>query len=190
MAAPSPKDAVRPLLRVRQVREFTDEPIAPDALDAIADAARWSGSSQNSQPWRFVIVRSADALREIATAGMPQTRSLQSATAAIAIVLPEDPGRAISHAFDEGRAAERILAAASLLGLGAGIAWIRPEARDAVARHLKLPAGRLVRTMVSLGHPTPAALEPKSGRGEARLPREETVFDERWRNQQSPPRNS
>lgn len=180
MPDPSPKDAVRPLLRVRQVREFTDEPIAADALEAIADAARWSGSSRNTQPWRFVIVRSPDALREIASAGMPQTRSLESATAAIAIVLPDEP-TAISYAFDEGRAAERILGAASFLGLGAGIAWIRPEARDVVARRLELPAGRFVRTIVSLGHPTPDALQPKSGRGEARLPREETVFDERWR---------
>ena len=180
MADPTAKDAVRPLLRVRQVREFTDEPIAPELIDAIADAARWSGSSQNTQPWRFVIVRSADVLREIATAGKPQTRSLESATAAIAIVMPDDSGRAVSHAFDEGRAAERILAAASILGLGAGIAWIRPEARAVVTERLGLPSGRFVRTMVSLGHPTAAALRPKADRGEARLPREETVFEERW----------
>ena len=180
MAGPSPKDAVRPLLRVRQVREFTDEPIAPEALDAIADAARWSGSSRNTQPWRFVIVRSPEVLREIAAAGLPQTRSLESAAAAIAIVLPEASGMGISHAFDEGRAAERTLAAASLLGLGAGIAWIRPEVRPTVAARLELPEGRFVRTVVSLGHPTAAALRPKSGRGDARLPREETVFYERW----------
>lgn len=180
MPDPSAKDAVRPLMRVRQVREFTDDPVAPDALDAIADAARWSGSSRNTQPWRFVIIRSRDALREIATAGMPQTRSLESATAAIAIVLPEGPGTGVSLAFDEGRAAERILAAASFLGLGGGIAWIRPEARAAVAGRLALPDGRFVRTMVALGHPTSTALRPKSGRGEARLPREETVSYERW----------
>ena len=180
MTDPAPKDAVRPLLRVRQVREFTEEPIGVDALDAIADAARWSGSSRNTQPWRFVIVRSPESLRAIAAAGLPQTRSLESATAAIAIVMPEDSGTGVSHAFDEGRAAERILAAASFLGLGGGIAWIRPEARAPVAERLALPDGRFVRTMVALGHPTSSALHPKSGRGEARLPRVETVFHERW----------
>ena len=175
-----PADVVRPLLRVRQVREFTDDPVEAEAIDALADAARWSGSSTNSQPWRFVIVRSADTLRAIAKAGLPQTRSLETATAAIAIVLPEAPGAGISHAFDEGRAAERVLVAASFLGVGAGIAWILPAVRPLVASLLQLPEGRFVRTMVALGHPTEAARRPKSARGEARLPREETVFSETW----------
>ena len=56
---------------------------------------------------------------------MPQTRSLLTAQAAIAIVLGGDEGD-VEHAFDEGRAAERILIAAGLLGLAAGVAWINP----------------------------------------------------------------
>jgi len=176
----SATDAVRPLLRVRQVREFTDEPVSTDALDAIADAARWSGSSTNSQPWRFVILRSVDTLRTIAEAGLPQTRSLQSATAAVAVVLPEGKGVGISHAFDEGRAAERMLIAASFLDLGAAVAWILPEVRPIVASVLQLPEDRFVRTIVALGHPSAAARRPKSVKGKARLPREETVFYETW----------
>ncbi len=175
-----PAEAVRPLLRVRQVREFTDEPVAPEVLDALADAARWSGSSTNSQPWRFVIVRSVETLRRIGDAGMPQTRSLQTATAAIAIALPEEKGMGISFAFDEGRAAERVLIAASFLEIGAGIAWILPEVRPVVGSLLGLPEGRFVRTMVALGHPTETAQRPKSAKGQARLPREETVFSETW----------
>lgn len=175
-----PADAVRPLLRVRQVREFTDAPVAAEALDAIVDAARWSGSSRNTQPWRFVTLRSTETLRAIAGAGLPQTRSLQSATAAVAIVLPEEKGAGISNAFDEGRAAERMLVAASFVWLGAGIAWILPDVRPLVAELLELPDGRFVRTVVALGHPTDAARRPKSPPGEARLPREETVFSEKF----------
>jgi nitroreductase len=176
----SPADAVRPLLRVHQVREFTDEPVSADALDAIADAARWSGSSQNTQPWRFVILRSVDTLRTIAAAGLPQTRSLQSATAAVAIVLPEASGMGISHAYDEGRAAERMLIAASFMDLGAGVAWILPKVRPLAASLLDVPEGRYVRTIVAVGHPSAAARRPKSKKGEARLPRQETVFYEKW----------
>lgn len=175
-----PSAVVRPLLRVRQIREFTDEPVAPDLLDALADAARWSGSSTNSQPWRFVIVRSLETIRSIAAAGMPQTRSLQTATATIAIVLPEDKGKGVSLAFDEGRAAERVLVAASFLDLGAAVAWVMPDVRPLVASLLGLPEERFVRTMVAIGHPTAAARRPKSAKGAARLPREETVFYETW----------
>lgn len=173
-------DRVRPLLRVRQVREFASAPVDPHAVDAIADAARWSGSSRNGQPWRFVIIRDPDTLRSIHEAGLPQTRSLATAQAAIAIVLPSEPGSGISHGYDEGRAAERMLIAASLLELGAGIAWVRSDARPAVAALLGLPEDRFVRTVIAIGHPSDDARRPKSAPGEARLPREDTVFEERW----------
>lgn len=175
-----PADAVRPLLRVHQVREFTAEPVDPAALDAIADAARWSGSSANTQPWRFVVIRDPNVLRQIAEAGLPHTRSLATAAAAVAIVLPDVKGAAVSNAFDEGRAAERMLIAASFLDLGAGIAWLPSEARPGVGELLGLPEARFVRAVVAIGHPTTGASRPKSARGAARLPRSETVFSERW----------
>jgi nitroreductase len=177
---PDPADAVRPLLRVRQAREFTDQPIGAATLDAMADVARWSGSSQNKQPWRFIVITRPETLRALAESGLPSTRSLETATAAVAIAMPEQPGRGISNAYDEARAAERILVAASLLGIGAGIAWIPADGRATVGEILGVPADRFVRTLVALGYPTRAAKRPKSEKGEARLPREETVFRERW----------
>jgi nitroreductase len=173
-------DAILPLLRARQMRAFTDEPVEREALAAIADVARWSGSSANSQPWRFIVIRDPDVLRRIAEAGLPHTRSLVTAAAAVAIALPEVKGAAVSNAYDEGRAAERMLIAASLLELGAGIAWLPTEARAGVGELLGLPEGRFVRTVVAIGHPTSTASRPKSARGAARLPRSETVFSERW----------
>ena len=166
MVATDPADAVRPLLRVHQVREFTDAPVDPAALDAIADAARWSGSSSNSQPWRFILIREPETLRQLSEVSLPSTRSLASA--------------AVSNAFDEGRAAERILIAAFVLDLGAGIARVRADDRPAVGELLGVPEGRFIRTMVAIGHPTERAMRPKSTGGAARLPRSETVFSERW----------
>ena len=116
----------------------------------------------------------------LAEAGSPQTRSLRTASAAIAIAVPDQKDRAVSRAYDEGRAAERILIAASFLGLGGGIAWIRSDARDAPREILGLPPDWLVRTIVALGHPSESARRPKSKPGEGRRPRQETVFEERW----------
>jgi nitroreductase len=172
----TPRERVRPLLRVRQFREFTDLPPTDEELGAIADAARWSGSSTNSQPWRFITIRDRQVLIRLHEAGLPMTRSLRTAPSAIAIVLPEGE-HAVSHAYDEGRAAERMLIAAQLLDLGAGIAWIKPEIRPLVAELLAIPAGWFVRTLVVVGHPTEAALAPK---GQGRLPREEVVFEGHW----------
>jgi nitroreductase len=176
----SPAEQVRPLVRVRQIREFTNEPVDAGQLEAITEAARWTGSSRNTQPWRFIVVRVPETLRRLAEVGLPQTRSLRTATAAVAVTVPVQPGMAISHAYDEGRAAERMLIAASLLGLGAGIAWVRSDVRDTVRELLALPEDRTVRTVVAIGHPAPDARRPKSPPGHARLPRHEVVFEERW----------
>jgi nitroreductase len=177
--AASPREIVRPLRRARQVREFTDEPLTDAELDAITDVARWTGSARNSQPWRFVVIRDRDTILRLEAAGLPQTRALKTATAVVAIVLPDDDERRISHAYDDGRAAERMLIAAGMVGAAAGIAWVRPDVLPAVREIHELPDGWMVRTLMALGRPTEAARQPKSAPGEARLPRDASVFSER-----------
>jgi nitroreductase len=176
----TPDDRLRPLRRARQVREFTDEPVDRAALDALANVARWTGSSRNTQPWRFIVITDVPRIRRIAEIGLPQSRALKRAVAAIAIVLPVDEAHEISLAYDDGRAAERILVAAGMLELGAGIAWVRSDVRAAIGEVLGVPADRYIRTIVALGHPTQAALAPKTAPGEARLPRAESIHDEVW----------
>ena len=174
-----PAEILRPLRRTRQYRQFEPMPLTDAELDAIADVARWTGSSRNTQPWRFLVLTDPSTLRALHAAGLPQTRGLETAPAAIAIVLPSDPARAVADAYDDGRAAERILIAATLLDLGGGISWIRSDVREAAAGILGLTDGWMVRTVVQLGHPSAAARAPKSAPGTARLPFEESVFRER-----------
>jgi nitroreductase len=176
----SPADLLRPLRRTRQVRDFEPTPLDRETLDAIADVARWTGSSQNKQPWRFIVITDADTLRALHEGGLPNTRGVATAPAAIAIALPADPAREIRDAYDDGRVAERLLVAASILGIGAGISWIQPRFRPQVREVLGVPDDWMIRTLVQLGHPTAAASAPKSRPGEARLPRDQVVFRERW----------
>jgi nitroreductase len=170
-----PLDSLRPLIRTRQYRLFTDEPVADADLAALVEVARWSGSGRNTQPWRFIVVRDTALIRALAEAGHPQTRSLHSAMAAIAISMPQQEGRALSLAYDEGRVAERILIGASMLGLGAGIAWILPAVRERAAEMIGLADDRFVRTIMAIGHPSAQGRASKSAPGEARLAREEVA---------------
>jgi nitroreductase len=179
-SALDPLEVVRPLVRVRQAREFTGKKVTRAELDAITEVARWSGTSRNEQPLRFITLRSRERIREIAELGLPQTRGLPTATAAVAIVEPNEPERGLSRSFDDGRAAERMLIAAHALGLGGGISRVRPDVREGINKALNLPANRSVRTIVAFGHPTEDALAPKSAPGRARLPREELIYEERW----------
>lgn len=171
-----PADVLRPLRQVRQFRDFTDEPPTDEQIDAILDVARWTGSSRNSQPWRFIVARDVALIRRVAEIGVPQTRTLRTAPVAIAITLPDGSNDALSLAYDDGRVTERILVAATMLGLGAGIAWVRSDVRPQIQTLLGVPEGRFVRTIMAVGHPTEEARAPKSAPGKARLPREEVVL--------------
>ena len=179
-AASDPLATVKPLIRVRQIRDFTSKRVTKAELDAIAEVARWSGSSRNEQPCRFIALRDKNTITEIAELGLPQTRGLPTATAAIAIAVPDEPERELSRAFDDGRAAERILIAANLLGMAGGISRVRPDVREPINKRLELPTNRSVRTIVAIGYPSTEALAPKSEPGAARLPRELVVYEGRW----------
>jgi len=179
-ASPTPSEIVRPLVRTRQFREFTAEPVGDEVLDALADVGRWTGSAGNRQPCRFLVITDLPTIRRLGELGVPQTRSLATAPAVIAIVLPAGDDREVADAYDDGRAAERILVAASMLGIGAGIAWVRRELRGAMNGVLGIPDDHFIRSLMAVGHPSEGARRPKGAPGSARLPRAETVFRDRW----------
>lgn len=176
MSGAAADELVRFLRRAHQTRDFRPDPVPEQALGQILEVARWTGSAMNRQPWRFIVVRERETLRRLAEAA-PNAAHVGRAPLAIVIVMPGD--RPEMDAFDEARAAERILLAATALGLGAGIGWVNASARPTVRRLLGIPDERLVRTLVSIGYPTDEAARPKSAPGEARRPLDELVAEER-----------
>jgi nitroreductase len=163
---------LRALRRIRQIRQFTEEPVAEDDLHEILEVARWSGSSTNGQPWLFLVIRDP-AIRERIGEEARYARYVAKAPLAIAIVMPGEDAE--SEAYDEGRVAERILIAAGALGLGAGIGWTDGREREVVGKLLGLTPPAFVRTIISIGHPTDHALQPRSGPRTGRRPLEEFV---------------
>ncbi|MBI4361835.1 MAG: nitroreductase family protein [Euryarchaeota archaeon] len=45
----------------RSTRAFKEEPVPEEAVEAILDAARYAPSAENSQHWRFILVRDPEA---------------------------------------------------------------------------------------------------------------------------------
>src|SRR6185437_2728805 len=83
----------------RNVRSFTDQPIPAAELDRILEAGWRSPSSQNWQPWDFVLVTDRDQLRELSHVFSGAYHVAESA-ATIAVVgsghrqrLPPGPAR-------------------------------------------------------------------------------------------------
>jgi nitroreductase len=164
------------LRRTRQIREFTEESVDEAALQAILEVARWTGSGANRQPWTFVIVRDPAVRQQIAEIA-PHAAHVANAPLAIAIVMN---GVAPQwDDYDEGRVAERILIAATALGLGAGVGLVNGHERTEVGALLDVRAPSYLRTMISLGHPTEAALRRHTGPGTGRRPLAEFVREGR-----------
>lgn len=166
-------ETVRALRKVRQIREYTDEPVSQDDLNELLEVARWSGSSQNTQPWHFIVVTDKDALRTIGEQ-RPNIGWVGESPLAIAIVLNgKNPP---SEYYDEGRVTERLLIAARELGLGAGTAWIGEEPQQAAIKQLLgVPEDRILRSVVVIGHPQPGATHKLGRTTSGRKPLEEVV---------------
>lgn len=58
--------------RRRSIRKFKPEPIPPEHLTEILEAARQAPSGCNAQPWRFKIVTDKDVKEALATAAFNQ----------------------------------------------------------------------------------------------------------------------
>lgn len=159
-------DALEAVRTVRQVRQYIDGDVTDEQLNTILEIARWTGSSRNTQPWRFVVIRDKETLAKLAAL---RENITWVANGALAIALVS-PGMNPPHeAYDEGRVTERIMIAAHLLGLGAGTAWFGEPEREAQAKELVgVPVDRTMRSVVVVGPYTtakdPRPTGPKAGR--------------------------
>ena len=168
-------DPIALLTGLRQTRRFTDDPVPEEAVQAILEVARWTGSSKNTQPWEFILVTEAPLRQALANAGA-FTQFLAEAPAMIVIVLNGASPR--SEAYDEGRVSERIMLAASALGLGSGTGWFStPDAKATVKELLGIPVEKDVWQAVAFGTPLPGEGPAKMG---GRRPLSELVSHERY----------
>src|SRR5207237_5025659 len=93
----------------REVRRYADRPIRDEVLTRILDAGRLAGSARNLQPWRFVVVESAELKERLAeTVYAPE--NVRGAAVAVAIV-----GK---NSLDTGRCAQNMLLVAWNEGVG------------------------------------------------------------------------
>jgi len=171
-------NALRPIRRVSQIRQYASDAVPDDVVAQLLELARWTGSSRNSQPWHFVVVRDQDTLRTIASL-RPNINWAASAPVGIAIVL--DGASPMSEAYDEGRVTERLLTGATMLGYGGGVAWFgEAEQQNAAKRALGIPDAKMARQIVMIGRPASKDDPRPYGPARGRKPLSEIAHYERW----------
>jgi nitroreductase len=159
----------------RNVRSFDGRPVAAADLDQILEAGRRSPSSQNWQPWDFILVTDREQLRQLARVWRGAGHVADSA-ATIVVVAPAADNEFHRAQFDLGQATMAMTLAAADLGIGschAGVADLE------LARELLgLPADRDWAFLISLGYPADRPLTPV--KNPRRRPFDEVVHRGRW----------
>lgn len=196
--------------RRRDVRaEFSDEPLDPQVLDRILRAAHAAPSVGNSQPWDFVLVRSAETRttfqrhvaseREVFARSLPPERRerferikvegiLESALGIVVTYDPERGGPHVlgRHAIDDAGlfsaclAIENLWLAATAEGIGLG--WVSFYRKEFLADLLDIPAPVVPIAWLCLGPVTHLQETPDLVRHgwRDRRPLEDAIHEDCW----------
>jgi nitroreductase len=131
------------IVTLRTVREYSDRPIQSETLETILQAGRVSGSSRNTQPWRFFVVRTADVRARLAECVFAPD-NLTNCQAVVIIT-------ASKSGFDIGRCAQNMMIAAWSEGVGSAPNGIKDP--DSMAQIIGLEGGEVPTMALSLGYP-------------------------------------
>ncbi len=143
------------ILGLRAIRDYTEEPVSKEHLEQILEAARWTGSSKNTQNWSFLVFTERSQMDALAEGGS-FTGPLKSATAAIVLVKEPD-----GYEFDIGRVAQNLMLGAKAIGVAScPITLHKPEK---IAGLLNLSDGQVARYAIALGYPSADAAPRKFG---------------------------
>jgi len=135
----------------RSIRKYKREPISEDEIIKILEAGRWAPSAGNSQPWKFIVIKSKEIRKNLADA-LPTGRFISDAPLGIVVMI--NPGASTRPVEDGAAATQNMLLEAHSLGLGA--CWIGTygtEKEERGKKVLDIPEeGRLL-SVIAIGHP-------------------------------------
>jgi nitroreductase len=176
--------ALHPLLAGRfSARAFVPEPIREADLAALLEAARWSPSSMNEQPWAFIVARRQDeaAFKDLlGCLAEGNQRWAQDSSLLLACLAKrhfDRNGRENHHAWhDVGLA----VMAMSVQGVALGLQMREMGGidREKTRALYAVPEGWEVVSGLAVGRPTPEAVEAAAAR--PRKPLEALAFEGRW----------
>lgn len=154
-------EVLRAIRERRSVRVFRPDPIEPEKLEAILEAARWAPSGRNTQPWRFVVVESKEKREELGRV-VTQMDMVRTAPVTIAVLRDKTAGYdEIKDAQAIGACAQNILLAAHSLGLGA--CWLGRLRDPQVEKIIGAKENEELMMLIVIGYPgeKPPARERK-----------------------------
>ena len=135
----------------RSIRKYRPDPVAPEIISEIIEAARWAPSSINSQPWEFIIITDPqvrEAVENCASfAGFHWPHIKQAPVLIIICASKLTPFARDDCIF----AGANIMHAATDHGLGT--CWIGGFSEERLKTLLGVPKGYVLPGFCTLGYP-------------------------------------
>jgi nitroreductase len=160
-----------------EVREFSKSKSVPaDVKSRVLEAARLTGSSMNTQHWRFIVVQDKANLKRLAD---DSTTGPWVAGCAFAVIILTDP-RVPGHVIDGGRVLQDMQLAAWNMGVGSGIFTGVKE--DKLRKDFAVPKELEVTAFAGFGYPA----RNITGKKKDRKALSEIAFSEKFGNKLDP----
>lgn len=166
------------LRRRRSIRQFTDQPVEQEKVDALIETVLRSPSSRSLNPWEFIVVTDPQLNSQLAQAKPHGATFIKNAP--LAVVVCADPSKCDVWVEDCSIATLLLHLAAADLGLGS--CWVQIRMREhnetlSAEQYIKdlfnIPAGMVVEAVVAIGY----AKEDKPGHPDSSLLRDRVHYN-------------
>lgn len=149
----------------RSIRRYIDKPVENEKITEILETARLAPSGNNTQPWRFIVVKSEEMKEKISTASNNQKWMLTAPVFIVCIAdvrsrikedvevylddnSPQDEVKRIIR--DTSIAVGYMLLQANNLGLG--VCWVADFTQEEIRPVLNIPSDKYVVGVITVGY--------------------------------------
>ena len=186
----------------RAIRRYTADPVPPDLVDRVLEAAVRAPSGGNQQPWAFVVVTEPELKRRIAVLyrqawnevyGPPEraatlSRQVHGSASYLAEHMAEAPILVLACIQHDGSpssmgrgasiypAVQNLMLAARGLGLGTALTTLHKRYEREVKEVLGIPDNVETAALIPMGYPA----APEHFGGSRRVPAAEVTHREQW----------
>ena len=140
------------------VRDFLPDPIPDEVLNEILEAGRLAPSSQNRQPWRYVVLKDPEQIKKMSlNSGLLGLSNLfiRKAPCLIAACADSSKGLRVNaqdyYLVDVAISVQQMVLAAWNRGVGS--CWMAAYNEKAVKKYLDLPKSWRVVALLPFGYP-------------------------------------
>lgn len=142
------------------VRSYQAKPVEEDKLNKILEAARVAPSAKNLQPWRLIVVRSAEGREKL-------SKAANIYGAPLAVIVCADRSSAWVRSFDDKSSADidasiatdHMMLQAEELGLGS--VWICYFKPDVLRAEFRIPDNWEPVNILAIGYSAQNAADPE-----------------------------